>query len=153
MQTTFIIFQSILLVMYLIQDTVNMAPLNNVQALARKVGWTKIIIATAIMSGLLAISLYETIEHPTPPLPWLLKIFYAIWWGMQMIGMYVAWYKPYIFGPTAKELADYQEMHVSTHSFLPVRKGYPGPNTWHVGQNFFMVACAGLAFLRVAGVF
>jgi hypothetical protein len=72
---------------------------------------------------------------------------------MQMLGMYMAWYRPYIFGPTEKELTYYQEMHAGTHSFLPLRKGYPGPNTWHVGQNFFMAACAVLAILRVVGVF
>jgi hypothetical protein len=152
-QTTFVVFQSILLVMYLVQDTVKMPPLNNVPALVRKVGWAKVILATAIMSGLLALSLYWTVAYPAPPLPVALKAFYALWWGLQMYGMYVAWYRPYIFGPTAKELADYHEMHVRTHSFLPMRKGYPGPNTWHVGQNFFMAACAVLAFLRVAGVF
>jgi hypothetical protein len=153
MQTTFVIFQSILLVLYLIQDTVPMAPLNNVPALVKKVGWIKVIIATLIMSGLLALSLYLTIRYPAPPVPVMLKIFYVVWWGIQMIGMYYAWYKPYIFGPTAKELADYQEMHVGTHSFLPVRKGYPGPNTWHVVQNFFMAACALLALMKVTGMF
>ena len=153
MQTTFVIFQSILLVMYLIQDTVSMAPLNNVPALVRKVGWTKVILATLLMSGLLALSLYWTVAYPAPPLPVSLKIFYVIWWGMQMLGMYMAWYRPYIFGPTEKELMYYQEMHAGTHSFLPLRKGYPGPNTWHVGQNFFMAACAVLAILRVVGVF
>jgi hypothetical protein len=63
-QTTFVIFQSILLVMYLIQDTVSMAPLNNVPALVRKVGWTKVILAMLIMSGLLALSLYLTVATP-----------------------------------------------------------------------------------------
>jgi hypothetical protein len=153
MQTTFIIFQSILLVMYLIQDTVNMAPLNNLPAQIKHLGWKKTIIATVITSGLLALSLCATIEHPAPPLPLWLKIFFVLWWGTQMLGMYVAWYKPYIFGPTEKELAQYQVLFAGTHSVLPVRKGFPGPNTWHVGQNFFMVACAALAFLRVAGVF
>jgi len=153
MQTTFIVFQSILLIMYLIQDTVNLAPLNNLSRQIKHLGWPKTIMATVITSGLLAFSLYATIEHPAPSLPLSLKIFEVIWWGTQMIGMYVAWYKPYIFGPTEKELAMYQTLFSGTHSFLPVRKGFPGPNTWHVGQNFFMAACAGLAFLKVAGVF
>jgi len=153
MQTTFIVFQAILLVMYLIQDTVPMPPLNNVPALVKKVGWAKIMLATVITSGLLAFSLYLTVKYPAPPVPVSLKLFYILWWGIQMLGMYVAWYKPYIFGPTEKELKEYLEMHIGTHSFLPVRKGFPGPNTWHVVQNFFMVGCAMLAYMKVAGVF
>ena len=153
MQLSFVILQSILLAMYLVQDTVNLAPFNNLPAQVKNIGWNKLIIGTLIMCGLLAASLGLTIKYSGMPLPVGVKIFFVLWWGMQMMGMFAAWYKPYFFGPTPKEMEMYRQYFSGTHTILPARHGYPGPNTLHLVLHFFMISCAALGFLKVAGVF
>jgi hypothetical protein len=153
MQTLFVVLQSILLVLCLIQDTVNLAPLNNLAAQIKHIGWKKLILGTLLMSGLLACSLYLTLKYAGAPLPLGAKLFLVLWWGLPMLGMYMAWYKPYFFGPTPKELETYQQYFSGTHTLLPPRHGYPGPNTLHLILHAFMIPCAVLGFLKVAGVF
>jgi hypothetical protein len=153
MQWLAVILQSILLAIFLVQDTVNLAPFNNLPAQLRRLGWTKIIIGTCITAGCAAASLYLTIKYSGAPLPMSAKIFFVLWWGMLMLGMWTAWYKPYFLGPTDKELELYRQLFSGTHSVLPVRHGFPGPNTLHLFMHFFMMACAVLGFLKVAGVF
>jgi len=153
MQTAFVILQSVLLVIFLIQDTVNLAPFNNLAKQVKYLGWTKLILGTALMSGLLGLSLYLTIQYSGVPLPLGAKIFFAFWYGMTMIGMYASWYKPYFYGPTPKEMELYNQLFAGTHTILPVRNGFPGPNTLHLVLHFFGVSCAVLGFLKVAGAF
>jgi hypothetical protein len=153
MQPTFVILQSILLAMYLVQDTVNLAPFNNLPAQVKHIGWNKLIIGTLLMSGLLATSLGLTIKYNGAALPLTGKIFFVIWWSLLMHGMFMAWYKPYFFGPTSKETEMYRQFFSGTHTILPPRHGYPGPNTLHLVLHFFMISCAVLGFLKVAGVF
>jgi len=153
MQLAFVILQSILLVVYLTQDTVNLAPFNNLPAQVRHIGWPKLIVATLIMSGLIAYNLYLTIEYRGAALPTGAKIYFCVWWGVTMLGMFTSWYKPYFFGPTPKELEQYHKYFSGTHTILPPRHGYPGPNTLHLVLHAVGIPCAVLGFLKVAGVF
>jgi len=153
MQQVFVLFQSILLVIFLIQDTVNLAPFNNLAKQVKFLGWTKLILGTALMSGLLGLSLYLTIHYSGVPLPTSAKVFFIIWYGMTMMGMFASWYKPYFFGLTPKEMEMYNQLFAGTHTILPVRNGFPGPNTLHLVLHFFGFPCAVLGFLKVAGVF
>ena len=97
--------------------------------------------------------LYLTIRFDGVALPLSAKIFFILWWGMMMIGMFMSWYKPYFFGPTRKELDLYQAIFAGTHSILPVRHGFPGPNTLHLVLHALGIPCALLGFLKVAGAF
>jgi len=153
MQPLFVGLQIILLVLFLIQDTVNLAPFNNLRAQIKFLGWTKTIIGTAITTGGAAASLAVAVKYAGAPLPLGAKIFYVLWWAMLMLGMYASWYKPYFFGPTPKELDLYTQLFAGTHSLLPVRRGFPGPNTFHLFLHCFIVSCAVLGILKVAGMF
>ena len=153
MQLLFIVLQSIMVFLFLIQDTINLAPFNNLRAQIKFLGWTKTLVGTAIMTGLAVASLVVAIKFNGAPLPLGAKIFYVFWWSMLMLGMYASWYKPYLFGPTPKEMDMYNQLFAGTHSVLPIRRGFPGPNTFHLFMHFFMIACAILGFAKVAGVF
>ncbi|HVU38972.1 MAG TPA: hypothetical protein VHC95_11610, partial [Opitutales bacterium] len=69
MQTLFVILQSGLLGLFLVQDTVNLKPFNNLAAQIEHIGWNKLIIGTLFTSGLLGCSLYLTIKYAGTPLP------------------------------------------------------------------------------------
>ena len=153
MQLAFVILQGIILLILLVQDTVNLAPFNNLGAQVRHLGWTKLVIGTFLNAIGAVVSLYLTIRFNGTPLPLSAKIFFVLWYAMMMLGMYVSWYKPYFFGPTQKELDLYQAFFAGTHSILPVRNGYPGPNTLHLVLHALGIPCALLGFLKVAGVF
>ncbi len=151
MQLLAVILQSILLALFLMQDTVNLAPFNNLAAQIRRLGWAKTILGTCITAGCAAASLYLTIKYRGAPLPLGAKLFFVLWWGMLMLGMWMAWYQPYFFGPSAKDLELYHDLFEGTHSILPARHGFRGPNTLHLVLHFFMIACAVLGLLKVAG--
>jgi hypothetical protein len=153
MQLAFVILQGIILLIILVQDTVNLAPFNNLGAQVRHLGWTKLVIGTLFMASGAVVSLYLTIRFNGVPLPLSAKIFFVLWYAMMMLGMYASWYKPYFFGPTQKELDLYQAIFAGTHSILPVRHGFPGPNTLHLVLHALGIPCALLGFLKVAGVF
>ena len=153
MQVAFVILQGILLLIILVQDTVNLAPFNNLGAQVRYLGWTKLIIGTLFMASGAVASLYLTIRFNGVPLPFSAKVFFVLWYSMTMVGMFTSWYKPYFFGPTRKELELYQAIFAGTHSILPVRHGFPGPNTLHLVLHALGIPCALLGFLKVAGVF
>jgi hypothetical protein len=153
MQRVFVILQSILVFFFLVQDTVNLAPFNNLGAQVRYIGWKKLVVGTLFTAGGAVAGLYLTIRFNGVPLPLNAKLFFVLWWGMLMAGMFMSWYKPYFFGPTQKELDLYQGIFAGTHSILPVRHGFPGPNTLHLVLHALMIPCALLGFLRVAGVF
>jgi hypothetical protein len=154
MQNAFVFLQCVLLALFLAQDTVPMPPLNDLAAEVKFLGWKKIILGTALTSGLVALSLILAIRYSGAPLPVAAKIFFFLWWGMMMLGMYTSWYKPYFFGPTPKELEMYHALFARTHTLLPPRNGFAGPNTLHlVILHPLMIACAVLAYLKMAGVF
>ncbi len=154
MQTLFVVLQSILLGFFLVQDIVSLRPLNDIPAQVKYLGWTKLILGTLFTSSLLGTSLWLTLHYSGAPLPWGAKAFFVFWWSMLMIGMYMSWYKPYFRGPTPKETELYNALFANTHTILPVRNSFPGPNTFHlVILHPLMIACAALGFLRVAGVF
>jgi len=153
MQLVFVILQGISVLLLLVQDTVNLAPFNNLGALVRHLGWTKLVIGTLFTASGAVVSLYLTIRFAGVPLPLSAKVFFVLWFGMGMFGMFMSWYKPYFFGPTQKELDLYQTFFAGTHSILPVRHGYPGPNTLHLVLHALGIPCALLGFLKVAGVF
>lgn len=153
MQLVFLILQGILLLIILVQDTVNLAPFNNLGAQVRHLGWTKLVLGTLFTASGAVVCLWLTIRFNGRPLPWGAKIFFVLWFGMMMFGMFMSWYKPYFFGPTRKELDFYQAIFAGTHSILPVRHGFPGPNTLHLVLHALGVPCAVLGFLKVAGVF
>ena len=153
MQLAFIILQGILVLILLVQDTVNLAPFNNLGAQVRHLGWTKIVIGTLLNASGVVVSLYLTIRFDGMPLPLGAKLFFIFWWNMMMLGMFMSWYKPYFFGPTQKELDLYQALFAGTHSILPVRHGFPGPNALHLVLHALGIPCALFVFLKVAGVF
>jgi hypothetical protein len=153
MQLAFVILQGISVLILLVQDTVNLAPFNNLGAQVRHLGWTKLVIGTLFTASGAALSLYLTIRFDGVLLPLGAKVFFVLWWTMAMVGMFMSWYKPYFFGPTQKELGLYQTFFAGTHSILPVRHGYPGPNTLHLVLHAVGIPCALLGFLKVAGVF
>lgn len=153
MQLTFVILQVLGLLLILVQDTVNLAPFNNLAAQVRYLGWTKLVLGTLFMASGAVVSLYLTIRFNGVPLPFGAKLFFVLWSGMTMLGMYASWYKPYFFGPTKKELDLYQALFAGTHSLLPVRHGWPGPNTLHLVLHALGIPCAVLGFLKVTGVF
>lgn len=153
MQLAFVILQALGLLLILVQDTVNLAPFNNLAAQVRYLGWTKLVLGTLFMASGAVVSLYLTIRFNGVPLPFGAKLFFVLWSGMTMLGMYASWYKPYFFGPTQKELDLYQALFAGTHSLLPVRHGWPGPNTLHLVLHALGIPCAVLGFLKVAGVF
>jgi len=153
MQLVFVILQAILLLILLVQDTVNLAPFNNLGAQVRHLGWKKLLLGTLFtVSGAVAV-LALTIRFDGMALPLGAKLFFVLWWSMLMLGMYASWYKPYFFGPTEKELGLYQALFAGTHSILPVRNGFPGPNTLHLVLHALGIPCAVLGYLKVAGVF
>jgi hypothetical protein len=153
MQLAFVTLQAIGILILLVQDTVNLAPFNNLGAQVRHLGWTKLVLGTLFTAIGAVVGLYLTIRFNGVPLPLGAKLFFVLWWGMMMLGMYTSWYKPYFFGPTQKELDLYQALFAGTHSILPVRHGYPGPNTLHLVLHAVGIPCAVLGFLKVAGVF
>jgi hypothetical protein len=153
MQLAFVILQGIVLLILLVQDTVNLALFNNLSAQVRYLGWTKLLLGTLFTVSGAAVSLYLTIRFDGVPLPTGAKLFFVLWWSMLMLGMYASWYKPYFFGPTQKELDLYQALFAGTHSILPVRHGFPGPNTLHLVLHALGIPCALFGFLKVAGVF
>jgi hypothetical protein len=153
MQSLFVILQSVLLALFLTQDTVQLPPLNNRREMVKHLGWTKILLGTAITSGCVLASLLVAIRYNGAPLPWGAKVFYVLWWGPMLYGMYHSWYRPYFFGPTPKDLDEYTKYHGNTHTILPPRNGYPGPNTFHLFLHALMLPCALLGFLKVAGLF
>jgi hypothetical protein len=153
MQLAFVILQAVVLLILLVQDTVNLAPFNNLGAQIRYLGLTKLLLGTFFTVSGAVVSLYLTIRFNGVPLPLGAKIFFVLWWSMLMLGMYTSWYKPYFFGPTRKELDLYQAFFAGTHSILPVRHGFPGPNTLHLVLHALGIPCALFGFLKVAGVF
>jgi len=153
MQLAFVILQGIGLLLILVQDTVNLAPFNNLAAQVRHLGWTKIVLGTLFTASGAIVSLFLTIRFDGASLPLSAKIFFVLWWAMAMVGMFMSWYKPYFFGPTQKELDLYRAFFAGTHSILPVRHGYPGPNTLHLVLHALGIPCALFGFLKVAGVF
>jgi len=153
MQLVFVILQGILVLFLLVQDTVNLAPFNNLGAQVRHLGWTKLVIGTLFTASGAILSLYLTIRFDGLPLPVSAKIFFVLWYGMTMAGMFMSWYKPYFFGPTQKKLDLYQTLFAGTHSILPVRHGFPGPNTLHLVLHALGIPCALFGFLKVAGAF
>ncbi len=153
MQLVFVILQGILILILLVQDTVNLAPFNNLGAQVRHLGWTKLVIGTLFTAIGAVVSLFLTIRFDGVPLPLSAKLFFVLWYGMLMLGMYASWYKPYFFGPTKKELDLYHAIFAGTHSILPVRHGFPGPNTLHLVLHALGIPCALFGFLKVAGVF
>jgi hypothetical protein len=153
MQLVFVILQTLLLLLFLVQDTVNLAPFNNLGAQVRHLGWTKLLLGTLFIASGTGVSLHLTIRFDGVPLPFSAKLFFVLWWGMVMGGMFMSWYKPYFFGPTRKELDLYQALFTGTHSLLPVRRGFAGPNTLHLVLHALMISCALFSFLKVAGVF
>ena len=153
MQLVFVILQVISLFILLVQDTVNLAPFNNLGAEIRHLGWTKLVLGTLFTASGAACSLCFSIRFAGVPLPLGVKIFFVLWWSMLMVGMFTSWYKPYFFGPTQKELDLYRAIFAGTHSILPVRNGFPGPNTLHLVLHALGIPCALLGFLKVAGAF
>jgi hypothetical protein len=153
MQFVFVTLQGILVLLILVQDTVNLAPFNNLGAQVRHLGWTKLVIGTLLTAIGAVVCLYLTIRFDGVPLPLSAKLFFVLWWGMVMFGMFMSWYKPYFFGPTQKELDLYQALFAATHRILPVRHGFPGPNTLHLVLHALGIPCALFGFLKVAGVF
>jgi hypothetical protein len=153
MQLVFVILQGILVLLILVQDTVNLAPFNNLGAQVRHLGWPKLVIGTLFTASGAVVSLYLTIRFDGVPLPLGAKLFFVLWYGMVMVGMFMSWYKPYFFGPTQKELGLYQGLFAGTHSILPMRHGFPGPNTLHLVLHALGIPCALFGFLKVAGVF
>jgi hypothetical protein len=153
MQLVFVILQGLLILLFLVQDTVNLSPFNNLGAQVRYLGWTKLVIGTLFTASGAVASLYLTIRFDGVPLPLCAKLFFVFWWGMGMVGMFMSWYKPYFFGPTRKELDLYQAIFAGTHSILPVRHGFPGPNTLHLVLHALGIPCALFGFLKVAGIF
>jgi hypothetical protein len=153
MQLAFVILQAVLVLILLVQDIVNLAPFNNLGAQVRYLGWTKLLLGTLFSVSGAVVCLYLTIRFDGMPLPLGAKLFFVLWWSMTMLGMYASWYKPYFFGPTPKELDLYQAIFAGTHSILPVRHGFPGPNTLHLVLHALGIPCALFGFLKVAGVF
>jgi hypothetical protein len=153
MQLAFVILQGLLILLILVQDTVNLAPFNNLGAQVRHLGWTKLVIGTLFMASGAGACLYLTVRFNGVPLPLCAKLFFILWFSMGMVGMFTSWYKPYFFGPTRKELDLYRALFAGTHSILPVRHGFPGPNTLHLVLHALGIPCAVLGFLKVAGVF
>jgi hypothetical protein len=153
MQLTFIILQSFSVLLLVVQDTVNLAPFNNLAAQVRHIGWTKLLLGTLFTVSGAVVALYLSIRFNGEPLPLGAKVFFVLWWSMVMIGMFMSWYKPYFFGPTQKDLDLYQAVFSGTHSILPVRRGFPGPNTLHLILHALGIPCAVLGFLKVASVF
>jgi hypothetical protein len=153
MQLVFVILQAILLLILLVQDTVNLAPFNNLGAQVRHLGWTKLVLGTLFTVSGAVVSLSLTIRFEGMTLPLGAKLFFVLWWSMLMLGMYASWYKPYFFGPTQKELDLYRALFAGTHSILPMRKGFPGPNTLHLFIHALGIPCAVLGYLKVGGVF
>ena len=90
MQLTFVILQAIALLILLVQDTVNLAPFNNLSAQVRYLGWTKLLLGTLFTVSGAAVSLYLTIRFDGVPLPTGAKLFFVLWWSMLMLGMYAS---------------------------------------------------------------
>jgi hypothetical protein len=153
MQFVFVTLQGLSILLILVQDTVNLAPFNNLGAQVRHLGWTKLVIGTFLNAIGAVVCLYLTIRFDGAPLSLAAKVFFVLSYSMAMLGMYASWYKPYFFGPTQKDLDHYQALFAGTHSILPVRHGYPGPNTLHLVLHALGIPCALLGFLKVAGVF
>ena len=96
MQLVFVILQGISVLLLLVQDTVNLAPFNNLGAQVRYLGWTKLVIGTLLTASGAVVSLYLTIRFDGMPLPLSAKLFFVLWWGMAMT----------VFGAVLLQLSD-----------------------------------------------
>lgn len=82
-------------------------------------------------------SLFNGFWMALPPLGYLLKWDHLInaspWiYGGLLIGEFLAWWHPYLWGPTDKWKQVYDRVFKDTHHFLPPRNNHPIPNTEHV---------------------
>lgn|GEM_PF-4043040 len=85
MQLVFVILQAILLLIILVQDTVNLAPFNNLGAQVRHLGWTKLVLGTLFTASGAVVSLYLTIRFDGVLLPLSAKLFFVLWYGMRWL--------------------------------------------------------------------
>ena len=130
----------IFLAYQLLIDWANLFPWNDI---ATKTPKTRLIELLLNYSPLLLIA-YGFYQH-TPTA----KLYALIGSVAYLIGHLNAWWRPYLFGASAKEKAEYEQYFSRTYKFLPPIGEHPIPDSEHVVLGFIcllMVGCSCLAY-------
>jgi hypothetical protein len=135
----FIGFAIFLFALLALHDLIHIPPFTNIEDLKKHESNTRRFIDVTIngLCGLIPLSLL-IIFNPTFP-SWALRTI-QIFYGMLLIGAFLSWWIPYIFGsPLAHRKAF--EKFKNTHHFLPTRGENIVPNTFHVFMHIIMLIC------------
>jgi hypothetical protein len=137
--------QIVQVIILLFHDWIPLAPLNDVQAVRREHGLTRVAFGTVISSLFPGIGLALSLYYLDSGWPHWLYIFLLAGYGFLFIGELEAWWIPYLLWPQPKKAAEYDAMFANTWAFLPPRNGIR-INALH----FFLHACTLATALALA---
>lgn len=132
---------SLILLFMIVQDSVPLGLLNDVQAIAEDRSFNELLVVTLIgvMQILLLMALVLVFIGKKYPI-WI-KLWLIIHQVFIFTGALLDWWIPYFFGFGADERADrYHSMFGNTHSFLPELNGII-PNTLHTIFHLILFTC------------
>lgn len=130
-----------IIVFMVVQDTVPLGRLNNVDAIAESRSTSELIIVTITGTLQFLLIFAGVVFFIGKRYPTLVKIWLIIHQSSIFIGALIAWWIPYLFGIGAAERAEsYHIMFGETHSFLPVMNGIV-PNTLHTMFHGVLLMC------------
>ncbi len=136
---TFILIQTILLVIMPLHDWVHLPPLTDVHELKKHHSITDRLITSIIFAITIATPLLLTILYRSS-LPLWVIITLVLIYGMISLGTVFSWWIPYLFGSPAQHKTAFAEYRF-THRFLPARDDNVIPNTFHVILHLHIWAC------------
>ena len=151
-QMLFIIMQSCLLVLLIIHDWIDLAPFNDLRALHAE-GIRAVVISTMTNCTLIAFALVGTLYFGMGPLPGWFSYYLFITYALPLLGGFMLWYRPMLFGSKSWNKEHFKKMYAHTHHLISGSDEDVRPNTLRLVIHFFIVVNAVLAFCKVLGRF
>jgi len=149
------IFATILFLLLALHDLVAVPPLTNLADLKKHESDARRYVDSIIngLCGIVPLGLLIYFNPAFAPLelwragpalpPWAHRT--ILWfYGLLLLGAFLSWWVPYIFG-SPKSHRDAFEKFKNTHHFLPARGENVVPNTFHVLLHALMLMCFLLA--------
>lgn len=128
----------IFLAYQLLIDWVNLFPWND---LSTKTPKTRLLELLLNYSPLLLITYGFQQATPTS------QLFALVGSVAYLIGHLNAWWRPYFFGASPKEIVEYNQYFSRTYKFLPPIEDHPIPDGEHVVLGLICLAMVGSSFL------
>lgn len=146
-ETIFLVLSLIQFLILLVQDTVNLFPLNDIKHLQESMSLRDRTLMFIGNTVFFLICLVLQIVYFGQPKPVWVGGYAVLLYGLNLYLMYQQWYKYYFFGAAAEVNAKYALEYGRTLHILPARGSNPRPNLLHLVLHVLFVCNTILAII------